>query len=63
MSSFEHVTHGLIFGVISYFVMVNVLEQQQEVAVDRSILLTSVAIAYMVLFGHGLPNNVNKNIF
>jgi hypothetical protein len=43
--------------------MINVLKQSQEVAQDRSILLTAVAVAYMVLFGHGLPNHINKNIF
>lgn len=62
MSSFEHVLHGVIFGVVSYFIMVYLLKQGQEVAQDRSILLTAVAVAYMVLFGHGFPNHVNKNI-
>jgi len=63
MHSFEHVIHGIIFGVLAYFVMVNGLHQDKEVAQDRSILLTAVAVGYMVLFGHGLPNQVNKNIF
>jgi hypothetical protein len=63
MHSFEHVIHGIIFGIIAYFVMISLLKQDEHVAQDRSILLASVAIAYMVLFGHGLPTNVNKNIF
>jgi len=43
--------------------MIHVLKQSQEVAQDRSILLAAVAVAYMILFGHGMPNHVNKNIF
>lgn len=63
MNSFDHVLHGLIIGIISYFVMLSLLKQDQEIAQDRSILLTTVAITYMILFGHGLPNHINKNIF
>ena len=63
MHSLEHVSHGIIIGVIAYFIMVHGLKQDQHVAQDRSILVTAVAIAYMVLFGHGLPTHINKNIF
>jgi hypothetical protein len=38
------------------------LGQAQNVAENRSILLASLILIYMILFGHGLPLNLNKNI-
>ena len=55
--------HALMIGIILYLVMVFGLGQAQEVAEDRSVLLGAVVLVYMVLFGHGLPDTVNKNIF
>ena len=43
--------------------MVFILGQRQIVAENRSILLASFALAYMILFGHGLPNSINKDLF
>ena len=40
----------------------NILGQGQAVAEDRSVLIGAIVLAYMVLFGHGLPNKVNPNI-
>jgi hypothetical protein len=39
------------------------LGQSQIVAENRSILLASLLSAYMILFGHGLPTSINKNLF
>ena len=55
--------HALMIGIILYLVMVFGLSQSPEVAEDRSVLLGAVVLVYMVLFGHGLPGMVNKNIF
>jgi hypothetical protein len=63
MHSFEHIVHSISLGVILYVGMVYGLKQDKEVALDRSTLITAVFLAYMVLFGHNLPTNVNKNIF
>ena len=38
------------------------LKQSAHVAEDRSVLIASLVLVYMVLFGHGLPTKINKNI-
>jgi hypothetical protein len=42
--------------------MVFGLGQQANVAENRSILLASCILIYMIVFGHGLPMKVNKFI-
>jgi len=54
--------HSLIIGVILYFFMVFGLKQNQVVAENRTILISACILIYMILFGHGLPTSVNKNI-
>ena len=57
-----HFLHSIIIGVILYLVMKYVLGQPNKVAENRSILISSVVLIYMILFGHGLPTRMNKNI-
>jgi hypothetical protein len=38
------------------------LGQDSNVAENRSILIGSVVLIYMILFGHGLPTKINKYI-
>lgn len=54
------VLHSLVIGLLGYAVMIFGLGQQTFVAERRSILLTSVSLTYMLLFGHGLPLKLNK---
>ena len=61
-SSFNHLLHSVILGVLLYFVMVFVLKQSYSVAQDRSMLLAAIAFIYMMLFGHSLPKSINRNI-
>ena len=56
------VLHSLIIGIVLYFAMVFGLGQQPKVAENRSILIASFVLIYMILFGHGLPTKLNKNI-
>ena len=56
------VMHSVIIGVILYLIMTLGLGQAQNVAENRSILLSSVILIYMIVFGHGMPVTVNKNI-
>ena len=63
MHSFEHIVHSIVLGVILYVGMVNGLKQDKEVALDRSTLIAAVFLVYMILYGHNLPTNINKNIF
>jgi hypothetical protein len=57
------VVHSFVIGIVLYLLMVFLLGQKQVVAENRSILLSALILAYMILFGHGLPTSVNKNLF
>jgi hypothetical protein len=39
------------------------LGQKQGVAENRSLLIAAFVLIYMILFGHGLPVSINKNVF
>lgn len=58
----EMLLHSVIIGLILYMLMVFVLKQKEEVAENRSILIAAFVLIYMVVFGHGLPNKINKDI-
>lgn len=55
--------HAVIIGIILYIIMIYVLGQKQVVAENRSILIAAFVLIYMILFGHGLPTSINKNLF
>ena len=55
--------HSIIIGVFLYVFMFFILKQKQSVAENRSILLAAIILIYMIMFGHGLPTSVNKNLF
>jgi len=55
--------HSVIIGIILYLLMIFILGQKQNVAENRSILIAALILAYMILFGHGLPSSINKNLF
>jgi ACR3 family arsenite efflux pump ArsB len=55
--------HSIIIGILLYVFMIFILGQKQIVAENRSILLAALVLVYMILFGHGLPTSVNKNLF
>lgn len=55
--------HSLIIGIILYIVMVFGLKQKPVVAENRSILFAALVLIYMILFGHGIPKSINKNLF
>jgi ABC-type phosphate transport system permease subunit len=57
------ILHSVVIGLILYAVMVFVLGQRQRVAEERSILLAALVLAYMILFGHGLPTSINRRLF
>jgi hypothetical protein len=43
--------------------MIYGLKQRHVVAENRSILVAALALIYMIVFGHGLPGKVNKDLF
>jgi hypothetical protein len=54
--------HSFIIALILYVIMRYFLKQNDAKAQDRSILIGAISLIYMILFGHGLPGNINKNI-
>lgn len=57
------VVHAVLIGVLLYLFMVFALGQKRNVAENRSILLAAVVLIYMILFGHGMPTAINRNLF
>jgi hypothetical protein len=57
------VLHSVLIGVLLYIFMTFILGQKEVVAENRSILLAALTLVYMILFGHGLPTSINKNLF
>jgi hypothetical protein len=55
--------HSVIIGIVLYVIMIFALKQRPVVAENRSILLAAIILIYMILFGHGLPGSINKNLF
>jgi hypothetical protein len=55
--------HSVIIGILLYVFMIFILKQNPLVAENRSILLASLVLIYMILFGHGLPTSINKDLF
>uniref|UniRef100_A0A6C0DM25 Uncharacterized protein n=1 Tax=viral metagenome TaxID=1070528 RepID=A0A6C0DM25_9ZZZZ len=54
--------HSLLIGLLLYVIMVFLMKQPARIAEDRSVLLGALVLVYMVLFGHGLPKRINRNI-
>lgn len=55
--------HSVIIGIVLYVFMIYILDQKQIVAENHSILLAAFILIYMILFGHGLPKSINKQLF
>jgi hypothetical protein len=56
----NHLFHAFIITIVLYILMKFALRQSQTMALNRSILIGALALAYMILFGHGLPTHINK---
>ena len=56
--------HSIALGLIAYGIMCYLLKQSPVVAENRSVLLGSVALWYMVSFGHDIPpKSFNPQLF
>jgi hypothetical protein len=55
MMDYTHIIHSSLFGFLAFLFMVKVLKQSTEKAWGRSIILSSIALIYMVMFGHSFP--------
>jgi hypothetical protein len=56
------VFHSIVIGIILYLIMLYGLGQRSTVAENRSVLAAAGVLIYMVLFGHGLPNKLNRDL-
>ena len=61
-NAFTMFLHSAIITIILYFIMVIVLRQRRDIALDRSILIGAITLLYMIVFGHGLPRKINPNL-
>ena len=59
---FMMVIHSAIITAILYVIMKFVFKQSEMVAQDRSCLFGANVLIYMIMFGHGWPTSINKNI-
>jgi len=63
-SGFKMVIHSIVITAVLYVIMTELLKQSVPVATDRSVLLGTIVLAYMILFGHSFPpGKINPNIF
>lgn len=56
------ILHSAVIGFILYLIMVFLLGQKSVVAENRSIVIAAIVLIYMIVFGHGLPKSINKNL-
>ena len=54
--------HSIFIGCVLYIIMIYIFNQPSKVAEDRSLLLASIVLIYMLLFGHKIPGQINTNI-
>ena len=55
--------HSVIIGILLYIFIIFILEQNQIVSKNRSILISALLLVYMIVFDHSLPTSINKNLF
>jgi len=55
--------HAIVIGIVLYLLMVYALKQSSVIAENRSILIASIILIYMILFGHGPPTKINPDLF
>ncbi len=54
--------HSAMIGIAIFLMMRFALNQPEAVAEDRSLVIAAFVIIYMILLGHGLPGQINKNV-
>ena len=54
--------HSAMIGIVIYMMMRYLFNQSALVAEDRSIVIAAFVLIYMVMFGHGLPMQLNRNL-
>lgn len=63
-SGLTMVLHAVVIGIIAFIALVYGLKHPKDKSIDKSILVASIVLAYMIVFGHSLPSkNINQNLF
>jgi VIT1/CCC1 family predicted Fe2+/Mn2+ transporter len=57
-----HLWHSFIIATIVYLLMYFVFGYSSSRSINRSLLVGSGALIYMILFGHRFPVIINSNI-
>jgi len=57
-----HLLHSIIIGIILYLVLTYIMNFKPGRAENLSVLVSGLAMVYMVLFGHGMPTKINTNL-
>jgi uncharacterized membrane protein YcaP (DUF421 family) len=55
--------HSAMIAIVIFIIMRFAAKKSIESSENTSLLLGSITLIYMLLFGHGLPNKINKNLF
>lgn len=55
--------HSSIIGVIVFLIMKYGMKRETIKSENTSLLVGAIALIYMILFGHKLPTEINKNLF
>lgn len=55
--------HSAMIAMFIFIIMRFVAKKSIESSENTSLLFGSITLIYMLLFGHGLPNKINKNLF
>ena len=59
----EHILHASILGFLLYFIMTLFLGQNSNKACGRSIILASISLIYMIMYGHNFPpGRINSSL-
>lgn len=53
---FQMIIHSLLIAIVVYFLMVQFMGVPEFVAQTRATLVFAASVAYMTLWGHGLPS-------
>ena len=56
------IIHAILIAIVLYGIMLYVLKQPATKAQNRSVLIGALVLVYMLVFGHGLPVSINKNL-
>ena len=51
----EHVLHSAILCVVLYLGMTKLMGQGSDKACSRSIIISALALIYMIMYGHQFP--------